>query len=1320
MMALTLTWAAPGLATPPVPLRPVPLRPVSPSGEQPRIARDQLAYRVHPGETASGSIHVSNDTRLPARVTLFPVDAIIARDGNVHYRAPLAPRRNVGAWITLRTTTFRLRPGEGRIVDFRFTVPRGVATARYLGGILAQTTPIPTPPGTTGQKRSHAGTAGSAASRSRLSGVPVEVNVVSVRSGGPPPGPTPGPTPIPVSNGCVGVLRSPGVGPPPTPPVPLAPAVVRGEGPPRHQRGARGQLWRAPASPGPVPPPAPPPSPGPVPGPRAIPAPVCIRPVAAPAIAPGSGPRTPAVPSVVVNNTLEGGTSGTAVTTGNSSGASGNAFDTVVIGSGEVVQYDTAHAAHGSLAVQISTDVTAGFADVNWNTSVGTQTEIWGRTYLYATVTNQDVELIRIRNGASRVASVNVTTTGKVALVNAAGTTVATGATTIATSQWIRIDFHVIANASTGTLEAKLFNSADSNTATETLSVTNTNTGTQFTGYDFGQTAAVANIGPFWIDDLQINNTGWPGPSGFPSVVANNTFDGGTSGTTISTANSGGASGDAWDSVQIDAGSVAQYDTAHVAHGSQSGKFSTNATTTISDVGWTTRIGTQAEMWGRLYLYYTSNAAELNLVRIFNGGTRVAAFNVQTTGKLLVVNAAGTTVATSTNSVTLNQWVRIEVHIIANATTGTIEAKLFNTPDSASATETLSVTNTNTGAQFTGYHVGVTRAVAAEGPFWLDDVQINNTGWPGPSGYAAVVANNTFEGGTNGTTITTANSGGASGSAFDSVQIDAGSVARFDNAHAAHGTLAGDFSNTTINNLATVRWNTRIGTQTEIWGRLYYYNTVNNVEADVFRALNGSTRMAAVSVDASGHLALVNAAGTGIATGTVTVPANQWVRVEFHVIANATTGTFDARLFTTADGTSAAETLSVSSTNTGAQFTDYVFGATRTPVVEGPYWLDDLQINNTGWPGPNSTTNVVADNTFEGGTNGTTISTANSGGVSGDAWDTVSIGSGATATYDTSGGSHGQVSGSFTTGATAATDLVEWGTRVATQTEIWGRVYYFDNVNNVNARPIRVFNGAGLAGAVDIDTSGHVFLVNSAAAAVATGTVAVPASKWFRIEFHMIAGATTGTIEAKLFTDADSSTPDETLTATNTNMNTQFTKYDFGLTVSIANMSFRMDDIEVNTTGWPGPSDSAGSRSVSAPATASLSITLNGSDQTPTFTLPLSVNDTTGTGAGWNLTITATQFTNGAGKTLSTTASTVTAVSVTCSSSCVAPVNSVAYPVTVPAGAGPPASVKFYDAALGTGMGTFTVTPTIQVSIPANSYSGVYTCTVTVLIASGA
>jgi hypothetical protein len=70
--------------------------------------------------------------------------------------------------------------------------------------------------------------------------------------------------------------------------------------------------------------------------------------------------------------------------------------------------------------------------------------------------------------------------------------------------------------------------------------------------------------------------------------------------------------------------------------------------------------------------------------------------------------------------------------------------------------------------------------------------------------------------------------------------------------------------------------------------------------------------------------------------------------------------------------------------------------------------------------------------------------------------------------------------------------------------------------------------------------------------------------------------------------------------------------------------------------------------------------------------------------------------------------------------SCTAnPTNSVSYPVTVPAASTPPAAAKFYNAAANTGKGTFTVTPTVQVSVPGNSYSGSYSSTLTINIVSG-
>ena len=149
---------------------------------------------------------------------------------------------------------------------------------------------------------------------------------------------------------------------------------------------------------------------------------------------------------------------------------------------------------------------------------------------------------------------------------------------------------------------------------------------------------------------------------------------------------------------------------------------------------------------------------------------------------------------------------------------------------------------------------------------------------------------------------------------------------------------------------------------------------------------------------------------------------------------------------------------------------------------------------------------------------------------------------------------------------------------------------------------------------------------------------------------------------------------------------------------------------------------SAGTLSLSTSASPSVSVTLNGTDQTPNYTLPATVADNTGSGAGWNVTITSTQFTTGAPvHTLSASASTATGVTATCASgtTCTNPTNAITYPLAVPAGAGPPTAVKLFNAAANTGMGSFTVTPTVQVAIPANAYAGTYTSTVTVAVVSG-
>jgi hypothetical protein len=155
-----------------------------------------------------------------------------------------------------------------------------------------------------------------------------------------------------------------------------------------------------------------------------------------------------------------------------------------------------------------------------------------------------------------------------------------------------------------------------------------------------------------------------------------------------------------------------------------------------------------------------------------------------------------------------------------------------------------------------------------------------------------------------------------------------------------------------------------------------------------------------------------------------------------------------------------------------------------------------------------------------------------------------------------------------------------------------------------------------------------------------------------------------------------------------------------------------------------GVSAAFGAFGLSTSAAPSFSLTFNGQDRNPTYTMDLTVDNSAlgATLAGWNLTISSTQFTTGGGtpRTLSTGASSITTVTFVCAvlpALCTSnPSNSVAYPVAFAAGSAP---VKFFNAAALTGIGTFTVTPTVKVAIPANAYAGTYSSTLTLTLAAG-
>jgi WxL domain surface cell wall-binding len=146
-----------------------------------------------------------------------------------------------------------------------------------------------------------------------------------------------------------------------------------------------------------------------------------------------------------------------------------------------------------------------------------------------------------------------------------------------------------------------------------------------------------------------------------------------------------------------------------------------------------------------------------------------------------------------------------------------------------------------------------------------------------------------------------------------------------------------------------------------------------------------------------------------------------------------------------------------------------------------------------------------------------------------------------------------------------------------------------------------------------------------------------------------------------------------------------------------------------------------GNLSFSHGATAGVTSTLDGTDQVASYTIPLSLSDIRGSGAGWNVTITSTTFNDGAGHTLASGVTSATGVTSACTAggTCTSPTNAIGYPLTVPAAATAPAAVKLVNAAANSGMGRFTVTPTIAVTIPGNSFAAAYSSTVTLAAVSG-
>lgn len=231
---------------------------------------------------------------------------------------------------------------------------------------------------------------------------------------------------------------------------------------------------------------------------------------------------------------------------------------------------------------------------------------------------------------------------------------------------------------------------------------------------------------------------------------------------------------------------------------------------------------------------------------------------------------------------------------------------------------------------------------------------------------------NTFEGGSDGTTITTGNSGGTSGTAFDVVTFDATGtpgVVAFSNVQAIGG-LASRYQVGSVNALTCVGWSTARGSLTDDYVRAYFYLTNNfTLSCAVFRWLSGALanmgRVTWVGTGGSANkIQLLDNASAQVGISTSVLALNTRHRIEAFFHADTATAQLTVRLFLGANvnGTTPDETIT-STTWAGPTTTSgrvdigcAVPGGASEPSGGGFLYADNIAAGGTDWLGPAAVT----------------------------------------------------------------------------------------------------------------------------------------------------------------------------------------------------------------------------------------------------------------------------------------------------------------------------------------------------------------------------
>ncbi len=211
-------------------------------------------------------------------------------------------------------------------------------------------------------------------------------------------------------------------------------------------------------------------------------------------------------------NGFEGGTDEVDVSTANSGGTSGDAFDTVTIGSATTLKYDTAQQMYGTTALRVATGITSATVHAGWTTSLGAiSIRIFGRLYFRPESLDANGRTLgRIRSGGTQVARFGIDGSFFANMRNSANTVVDSGSVAFTAGVWYRVEWDISSGGS-ATNTVRVFR-GDSTTLLDQISATSAFATGNIDEVNIGQVVAATNIPNGWFDSIEVNDYGYPGP----------------------------------------------------------------------------------------------------------------------------------------------------------------------------------------------------------------------------------------------------------------------------------------------------------------------------------------------------------------------------------------------------------------------------------------------------------------------------------------------------------------------------------------------------------------------------------------------------------------------------------------------------------------------------------------------------------------------------------------------------------------------------------------------------------------------------------------